>query len=93
MSEYTQVVKPIQRALNALEECKCFNVHGNAFIEVGTPDIVGCYRGKTFVFECKLPGEKPTKIQSYRLQEWGESGAITAVVCNVEDAIRALTLY
>jgi penicillin-binding protein-related factor A (putative recombinase) len=56
----------------------------------GRPDLIGCYRGRAFAFEVKVPGGKPTELQLKQLKEWADSGAISAVVYSVDDVKRAL---
>lgn len=37
--------------------------HGGTFSKVGIPDILGCYKGKFFAIELKLPSYKVNKEQ------------------------------
>jgi hypothetical protein len=46
----------------------------------GVPDIVGCYRGRFFGFECKAGRNKPTPLQLANLTQIGEVGGIALVV-------------
>lgn len=57
---------------------------------VGTPDLVGVYRGKAFAMEVKRPGGKPTAEQLGELMWLERAGAKTAVVYSVTEAINFL---
>lgn len=91
--EYSGVVAPILEYLNSLPECKAVNIHGSVFSERGTPDIIGCIRGRTIVLECKRSTtEAPEDIQEWRLAEWRASGAIAACVSSVQQVKNLITL-
>lgn len=88
--EYNSVVIPLLKWLKSLPGCKAINIHGGVFSERGTPDIIGCIRGRMFAFECKKNGTeckgKASKLQEWRLAQWKAAGAITAVVWSVDEA-------
>lgn len=67
-----------------------FKTHGSMYQMAGLPDVVGCCRGYFFAFECKLPGEQPTKLQSYIGKQIQAAGGIFAVVTTLEEAHAAL---
>jgi len=46
----------------------------------GVPDIVGCYRGNFFAFECKSGKNKPTALQDKNLTDINVAGGIACVV-------------
>lgn len=71
----TALTRGILRALNAHPDCKAIKTKG---LEVGTPDIVGCYRGQAFLVEVKATA-KVTKMQRWRLDEWARAGAVAVV--------------
>ena len=50
----------------------------------GVPDIVGCYQGKFFGFECKAGKNTPTPLQEKNLRDIKKMGGI-AVVVNEEN--------
>jgi len=79
------IVKKIIKNLNSLPECKAIKFHGNAFTEAGTPDVICAYRGYAVLFEVKVPGKKPAKIQEKRISEWSGAGALCKVVFSWED--------
>lgn len=87
MSENTQVTRPTLDAINALPRGKAVKVHGSVYSEKGTPDIDAMVNGVGYKFECKLPGEKPTAIQSKRLREWAAAGAVTGVIYSKAEAL------
>jgi len=66
----------IHRALNEYPGCKALITCG---LESGTPDIMGCYRGRMFALEIKTEGGSPTAIQRHRLSQWEAAGAFCAV--------------
>jgi hypothetical protein len=43
----------------------------------GVPDRAGCWRGKFFAIEVKLPGKEPTPIQWRRMAEIEAAGGKT----------------
>ena len=82
--EYSGVVKPILDYLNSLPNSKAINVHGSVYSERGTPDVIGCIRGRLVAFECKrTTNEDLEKIQSWRLSEWIAAGAVVGGVSDL----------
>jgi hypothetical protein len=78
----------VRRCLTWLNEhpgCKARKLHGGPHATAGDPDIYGCYRGFFFTIECKQPGERPTRLQVHRLEEWAAAGARVAVVTNMRE--------
>ena len=71
--------------LNSLPGCRAENVSGNAK-QSGRPDINGCYRGRMFKIELKVPDNKnsASKKQSYELQRWYRAGAAVGVIYSIE---------
>jgi Holliday junction resolvase len=74
---------------------KAIKIHMTGFMERGTPDIIGSYRGRAFLIETKNETGKLSKIQRVRLKQWKASGAIAvscrsvgealSLVCDAED--------
>lgn len=64
---------------------KAVKFHGNRFVQTGTPDILGCYKGFSFVIECKVGKNKTTKIQEHQLNQWHEAGSYTLVAYSIEE--------
>lgn len=71
--------------LNSLPESKAINIHGSVFSERGTPDVIGCIRGRMVAFECKRDAtEDLEKIQKWRLSEWIAAGAVVGGVSDLD---------
>lgn len=69
--------------------------HGSAFGHAGTPDVLGCVRGRMIAVEVKRPGQAATPLQAAELRKWEAAGAVALVatsVQQVEDALRAARL-
>lgn len=82
--EYTGVVAPVLKFINAIPNGKAINIHGSPYSERGTPDVIGCIDGKFVAFECKrTEDEDLTRIQKWRLSEWIAAGAIVGGVSDV----------
>lgn len=67
--------------------------HGSPMGKSGDPDLYGVWRGTPFEIELKVPGENPTLLQTYRLRQWHNAGAMTFVVrsqSELNDAIDQL---
>ena len=90
MTKESRIQARIVNGLNDIPGCKAIVIHGSPFIERGTPDITGSFRGKSFWIETKQPGEQPEPLQTFRLQQWADAGARSGVVENVEDAYKVL---
>lgn len=79
----------IRRYLRGVPGC-CFEKrHGSAYARTGQPDISGCVNGRRFEIEVKAGDNKPTEIQTKRLEEWAAAGAAVAVVWDL-DAVKKL---
>lgn len=46
----------------------------------GVPDIVGCYYGRFFAFECKAGKNKPTALQQKNIDQIETMKGIVAVI-------------
>jgi hypothetical protein len=71
--------------LRAQPGCWAFKSHGGPFQQAGLPDIVGCYEGRFFGLELKMPGNKPTRLQEITLEHIRNSGGIAGVCYSLED--------
>lgn len=83
--------------LNSLPHCRAENVSGNAK-QSGRPDINGCYHGRMFKIELKVPDNRnsASKKQSYELQRWYRAGAAVGVIYSMEtlkDMMTSMELY
>ena len=57
----------------------------------GVPDIVGCYYGRFFAFECKAGNNKPTPLQQKNIDQINEMKGIVAVINETnQDQVRNL---
>lgn len=79
------IVKSILAYLNSLPGCLARKRWGGGLGVAGDPDITGCIHGRHFEFEVKRPGEEATALQTRRLCEWTEAGALAAVVTCVSE--------
>lgn len=95
MPRESAIVRSILKTLNALECGKAIKIHGSRYVETGTPDIFSVVSTRAFLLEVKRSGERATKIQEFRLLQWGLSGAVARVVHSAEEVLDviALTLY
>lgn len=69
--------------------------HGTAMGVAGDPDLYGTYNGRHFEIEVKRPydpNSQLTELQTRRLMEWRQAGAITGVARSVDDALQILGL-
>lgn len=46
----------------------------------GVPDIICCYEGWFFAFECKANGNKPTQLQQLNIDKINGSGGVALVI-------------
>lgn len=61
--------------LNAMEGVYCLRTHGGAFQIKGTPDVLGCARGRFFAIEAKRTSkDKPSAAQLYILGKFQDAG-------------------
>lgn len=83
--EYSGVVEPVLKYINSLPRSKAINVHGSIFSERGTPDVIGCIRGRMVAFECKRDAKEDLeKIQKWRLSEWMSAGAVVGGISDLD---------
>jgi len=82
----------ILKYLNGLVGCYARKVPGG-FFSSGWPDIVGCYAGRAFLIEVKVPGNKPTALQDAELSRWGAAKARTLVAYSVDDVVTFMNGY
>lgn len=50
----------------------------------GTPDLLGCVRGRMVVIECKTANGEPTAAQYGKLRRWQDAGALVGWVQSAE---------
>ena len=85
MTTERAIVKAILAYLNSLPGCLARKRWGGGMGVAGDPDIDACIRGRSVQLEVKRPGERPTALQTKRLEEWRQAGAVVAVVSDVEE--------
>lgn len=70
----------------------CIKIHGSEFMPAGTPDIVGCYKGKFFAFETKLPEKRSNTsvVQERMMMKIRNAGGHAQVVCTIREALDAM---
>ena len=83
--------RDIMKALR-LEGAYCIKIHGSEFMQVGTPDIQGCYLGKFFAFETKNPEDRSntSPMQERQMAKIRAAGGIAQVVCTPDEAVKAM---
>ena len=79
MTPEAKVKKKVTEQLKKLGAYYFYPVTGG-YGRSGVPDIVGCYRGNFFAFECKAGKNKPTALQDKNLSDIGVAGGIACVV-------------
>lgn len=85
----SRLVKAIRKALDDRYGAggKWVKIHGDGMQESGLPDIIGCLAGRFVALEAKMPGEEPTPIQRFRLEQFSRAGGAVGVVYSVEQAL------
>lgn len=78
----TPEAKVKERVVRQLKELGAYYFYpiGSGWGSSGTPDIVGCYRGRFFGIECKAKGNKPTELQKLNLNKIEGAGGIALVI-------------
>lgn len=88
------IVSRIMQALRTRPGIVVRKRHGTAMGMAGDPDLYGSIRGRHFEIEVKRPdgSSELTELQSQRLRDWEQAGAIVGVARSVEDAVKILDL-
>lgn len=84
MSENSQVTNPLLDYVIRVKKGYGYKTHGSIYAKLGNPDLILCIGGLFVGIECKLPGERPTTIQSVRLREIRQAGGRSYVVDDFE---------
>jgi len=80
MPSEANIVRSMVRELNSIDGVYCFRTHGGSFQMRGTPDIIGCARGRFFAIEAKRSDkEAPSSAQLYILCLLKNAGGETFV--------------
>lgn len=85
-----KVSTQIMKAWRSKFDAWCFKVHGSEFQPAGIPDICGVHNGISVWCETKMPGNKPSQIQKYRINQLRAAGAFVVVAYSVSDAVQML---
>ena len=83
-----------RRIMDALraEGAYCIKIHGSEYMQAGTPDIQGCYRGMFFAFETKLPEKRSntSAMQDRQMDKIRKAEGVAQVVCTPAEAVLAM---
>jgi Holliday junction resolvase len=87
----SKLSRDIMAALR-LQGAWCIKVHGSEFMQVGVPDIIGCYGGRFFAFETKTPDKRnnTSMVQNRIIQKIRDAGGLAQVVCTTTEAVDAM---
>lgn len=87
----SKLSRSIQQALRT-RGAYCLKIHGSEYMQVGTPDILGCYRGRFFALETKLPESRShvSMVQLRQMEKIKRADGLALVVCTVDEALRVL---
>lgn len=79
--------------LNSIPDCRAENVSGSAQ-QSGRPDINGCYMGRAFKLELKVPDHKNkvTLKQQLNLRKWEAVGCAVGVLYS-KDSLRMFMCF
>jgi len=77
------LVDQIRKYLNTIDKLFFWKEHGGQYGTAGIPDIIVCYKGKFIAFECKLPGNKPTLLQTITLRKIIGAGGLAFVITDL----------
>ena len=82
----------ILRYLRKIKDSEWVKFQAGPYTPKGIPDIIGCWKGRFFFFEVKLPARKNsvTNAQYRRMVELKCAGAIGGVVTSVEETQRII---
>jgi hypothetical protein len=70
------IVKECLKWAKSIPNSKWYKRHGGPGRR-GEPDISGCVQGIRCEIEMKVPGNKPTDLQDFKIREWESCGAIS----------------
>jgi hypothetical protein len=92
MARESALYGPILKALRDAGGCFYKN-HGTPFASRGRPDIEGCLEGLFVGIEVKKPGEEPTELQEYRLNQIRDAGGIGTWVTSLVPIVAMLQAF
>jgi hypothetical protein len=76
----SRVKKLAVEQMRKLKDCYYFYPVTSGYGSSGVPDIVGCYKGMFFAFECKAGSNKPTALQELNMSKIRNAGGAALVV-------------
>jgi len=79
MTPEAKVKKTVVKHLKAMGAYYFYPATGG-YGKSGVPDIVGCYKGMFFGFECKAGINKPTPLQEKNLNDIRTAGGFDLVI-------------
>ena len=85
-----EIVKKIKDYLNSLPNTFVWKSHGNGFVQVGVPDLIGVHNGTFIGVEVKQPGKVPTKIQQAFIKKIRNKGGLAFLATSVGDVMSNL---
>lgn len=82
----------VAAALKALRDrgAVAIKIHGGPY-QPDCNDVIGCYQGRAFMLEGKMPGKQMTPRQQVRAQQWATAGAITGQFTSAAEAVALVT--
>jgi hypothetical protein len=80
-----EIKTKIKRYLKKILHSKFVSYSPTPYGEAGTPDIVGCVKGKMVLIEVKVEGKNLTGLQVLRRDEWLSAGAKVIVAHSVKE--------
>lgn len=86
------IVSNIMKFANDLPYTKAIKLHGDRYVEAGTPDVLIVQRGVPIFVEVKTKRGVVTAIQKRRLAQWSIVGAETVVVQGGRETVQFLRL-
>ena len=86
------LVDQIRKYLNTIDKLFFWKEHGGQYGTAGIPDIIVCYKGKFIAFECKLPGNKPTLLQTITLRKIICAGGLAFVITDLNQVKEIISL-
>lgn len=85
-----------KRIVKALEEkypdAYIRKIHGNAFQNIGVPDLLCCFDGTLVGMEIKNPGKVATPAQLLEISKIKKAKGIAGVVTTIEEALKLASL-
>jgi hypothetical protein len=67
--------------------CYVVKMHGDAYQERGILDLFGILPGgRGFILELKVPGQEPSKLQEYHMEQGRKPGGAVGCAHSLEEA-------